>query len=86
MARSVASWRARRSCSTTGHARRPPPAVEAEHLDRLAGQCLADAVSEEVMHGPHPAHWAPATSASPTSSVPRLTRMVTTGATAGIKL
>ena len=30
-------------------------AVEAEHLDRLAGQGLPDAVAEEVVHGAHAA-------------------------------
>ena len=30
-------------------------AVEAQHLDRLAGQRLADPVAQEVVHRPHPA-------------------------------
>ena len=56
LARSWASWRARRSFSTdldelAGLA----DAVEAEHLDRHPGPGRLDAVADEVVHRPHPA-------------------------------
>ena len=81
VARSPASWRARRSFSTDadvlaglGHA------VEAEHLDRLARQRLRRRgwPRKSCIARTRP-QCAPATSESPTSSVPRPIRIVTTG-------
>ena len=56
IARSPARWRASRSFSTDAHRlARVGNAVEAEHLDRLAGQRLLDALAQEVVHRPHAA-------------------------------
>ena len=54
-------------------------AVEAEHLDRVAGPGLLDPLALEVVHRADPAPRGPATTASPTFSVPRWTRTVATG-------
>ena len=55
-------------------------AVEAEHLDRLAraGPRRTRLPMKSFIARTRP-QWAPATSASPTSSVPRMIRIVTTG-------
>ncbi len=62
-------------------------AVEAEHLDRLAGRARASAACpmKSCIARTRP-KWAPATSASPTCSVPRWIRIVTTGPAAGVEL
>ena len=62
-------------------------AVEAEHLDRLAGQSRASSCRpmKSCIARTRP-KWAPATSASPTRSVPRWIRTVTTGPRPGSSL
>ena len=62
-------------------------AVEAEHLDRLAGRrALELALPMKSCIARTRPKWAPATSASPTRSVPRWIRTVTTGPRPGSSL
>ena len=87
-ARSPASWRARRSFSTTRtYSPASRHAVEAEHLDRLAGRARASRARpmKSCIARTRP-KCAPATSASPTRSVPRWIRMRHDRAAAGVEL
>ena len=87
LARSPASWRARRSFSTTrtnspasGTPSKPSTSVGSPGSARLT---LSPRKSLIARTRPQ---WAPATRASPTWSVPRWTRMVTTGPRPGSSL
>ena len=61
-------------------------AVEAEHLDRLARLGLFTRAPMKSCIARTRPKWAPATSASPTCSVPRWIRMLTTGPRPGSSL
>ncbi len=82
LARSPASWRARRSFSTSAHEFAGlGDTVEAEHLDRLPRFALSSRArpTKSCIARTRPKLRAGDQSASPTSSVPRWIRMLTTG-------
>ena len=87
VARSPASCRARRSCSTT---RTCSPACGTPSKPRTStgspGSASATRVPRKSFIARTRPQWAPATTASPTSSVPRPIRIVTTGPRPGSSL